>query len=461
MNRIYRLVFNRSLGLIQVVAEIAKGSGGKGSNAGGTSVASLRPLSFALWTMLGFVSVIPVALPQVVGDRTAPGNQQPTVITAPNGVPLVNIQTPSTAGVSRNTYSQFDVDRQGLILNNSRTNAQTQLSGWVQGNPWLATGTAKVILNEVNSSSPSYLNGYIEVAGTRAAVVIANPAGIQANGGGFINASRVTLTTGAPMLSGGTLEDYRVQGGAIVIDGAGLDTTGADYTDLIARSLQLNGGLWANQLQATLGTSVVSADHSQVTATTSTGTVPTFALDASALGGMYANKITLVGTEHGVGARNAGTLGAQAGDLVVTVNGRIENTGALQSSANTHVSAAGGVVNAGTISATRELTIDTPWMSTTPAVPSTPSASRSMRPRFAIAGVPSSRRVRKPSHSMPARCPIAMAAVSVWPNRPRAEAPAGAAVEAPPAVPRAERPMAAEQAAVRAVRQSSHWPMAR
>lgn len=360
MNRIYRLVFNRSLGLIQVVAEIAKGSGGKGSNAGGTSVASLRPLSFALWTMLGFVSVIPAALPQVVGDRTAPGNQQPTVLTAPNGVPLVNIQTPSAAGVSRNTYSQFDVDRQGLILNNSRTNAQTQLGGWVQGNPWLATGTAKVILNEVNSSSPSYLNGYIEVAGTRATVVIANPAGIQANGGGFINASRVTLTTGAPMLSGGTLEGYRVQGGAIVIDDAGLDTTGADYTDLIARSLQLNGGLWANQLQATLGTSVVSADHSQVTATTSTGTVPTFALDASALGGMYANKITLVGTEHGVGARNAGTLGAQAGDLVVTVDGRIENTGALQSSANTHVSAAGGVANAGTISATRELTIDTP-----------------------------------------------------------------------------------------------------
>lgn len=238
MNRIYRLVFNRSLGLIQVVAEIAKGSGGKGSNAEGTTVASLRPLSFALWTMLGFVSMIPAALPQVVGDRTAPGNQQPTVLTAPNGVPLVNIQTPSAAGVSRNTYSQFDVDSQGLILNNSRTNVQTQLGGWVQGNPWLATGTAKVILNEVNSSNPSYLNGYIEVAGTRAAVVIANPSGIQANGGGFINASRVTLTTGTPIFgAGGSLDGYRVQGGVIGVNGAGLDTTAADYTDVIARSL--------------------------------------------------------------------------------------------------------------------------------------------------------------------------------------------------------------------------------
>lgn len=56
-------------------------------------------------------------------------------------------------GVSRNTYTQFDVGQEGAILNNSRNNTQTQIGGWVQGNPWLATGEAKVILNEVNSSN--------------------------------------------------------------------------------------------------------------------------------------------------------------------------------------------------------------------------------------------------------------------------------------------------------------------
>lgn len=50
-----------------------------------------------------------------------------------------------------------------------------------------------MILNEVNGGSPSQLHGYIEVAGQRAKVVIAN-AGIS----GFINASRATPTTSTP-----------------------------------------------------------------------------------------------------------------------------------------------------------------------------------------------------------------------------------------------------------------------
>ena len=86
-------------------------------------------------TLLSGVFISHTALAQIRSDPSAPGNQRPTVLLAPNGVPLVNIQTPSAAGVSRNTYSQFDVQPNGAILNNSRTDTATQLGGWVQGNP--------------------------------------------------------------------------------------------------------------------------------------------------------------------------------------------------------------------------------------------------------------------------------------------------------------------------------------
>ena len=82
---------------------------------------------------------------QILPDRNAPGHLQPAVISAPNGISLVNIQTPSAGGVSRNAYEKFDVLRDGLILNNSRTAVQTQLGGWVTGNANLGAKSASVI----------------------------------------------------------------------------------------------------------------------------------------------------------------------------------------------------------------------------------------------------------------------------------------------------------------------------
>ena len=375
MNRIYRLVFNRALGVLQVASELATSAGGSSGKGAGQLTGTLRAVSFALWVAMGWVGlVIPGVAQQasttasapsagatgrIVSDPSAPRTQRPTVIAAPNGTPVVNITTPSAAGVSRNTYSQFDVGTQGAILNNARTSTQTQLGGWVQGNPWLATGTARVILNEVNSAHPSYLNGYIEVAGDRAEVIIANPAGIQVDGGGFLNASRATLTTGTPVFAGGSLDHYRVTGGVIGISGAGLDASRTDYTHLIARSLRINAGLWAQHLSVTAGTNTVEAASGAVQANASSGAAPALAVDVGQLGGMYAGKIVLVGTEHGVGVRNAGEIGAQAGDLVVTVDGRLENTGSLQAQQDGRVLATQGIANAGMLSAGRELSVTT------------------------------------------------------------------------------------------------------
>ncbi len=316
--RCYRVIFNTTRGLLMTVAEIVPSHGKSGGKSARRKVASASKqggasgaLVFGVWVALGLFSVPAATVQaQMVADPSAPGNQRPTVLAAANGVPVANIQTPSKAGVSRNTYKQFDVEAKGAILNNSRSNTQSQLGGWVQGNPWLATGSAKVILNEVNSNSPSRLNGYVEVAGQRAEVVIANPAGINVDGGGFINASRATLTTGTPLITDGNLNGYQVRSGQISINGAGLDGSVTDYTDLIARSVQVNAGVWANQLKVTAGANQVDAGNATATPIAGTGAAPAVAIDTAQLGGMYAGKITLVGTEAGVGVRNAGTIGA-------------------------------------------------------------------------------------------------------------------------------------------------------
>ncbi|MDQ5959842.1 MAG: filamentous hemagglutinin, partial [Pseudomonadota bacterium] len=257
----HRIVFNRARGLLMAVAEIACAQGKSPANSNGPaaaappgfSLARLRPAAFAALLACGAqLALMHTASAQVVAYKAAPASQRPTILSAGNGVPLVNIQTPSAAGVSRNTYEQFDVQTQGVILNNSRTNVATQLGGWVQGNPWLARGSARVILNEVISANPSQLLGYVEVAGSAAQVVIANPAGVTCNGCGFINASRATLTTGTPIVSS-NLDGYRVEGGTIRVEGAGMDASRVGYTDLIARAVEVNAGIWAQTLKVTAG----------------------------------------------------------------------------------------------------------------------------------------------------------------------------------------------------------------
>ncbi|WP_172632644.1 filamentous hemagglutinin N-terminal domain-containing protein [Xylella fastidiosa] len=366
MNKdLYRLIYNRALRLWQVASERTTAPGGTpgpSPTAQRPARACLHPIPFALWLSLGWVSITGMATAQVVADPHAPGQQRPTILTAPNGAPLINIQTPSPAGVSRNTYQQFDITPQGAILNNARTPTQTHLAGTVQGNPWLAAGTAKIILNEVNSPTSTQLHGTMEVAGARAQLIIANPSGITCNGCGVINAHQLTLTTGTPIFNArGALDHYRVQGGAIQIDGLGLDSHSTDYTALIARTVQLNAGLWAHTLQTTTGPATVALDgHPTASLPAPPGDRPTVALDVSALGGMYAGKITLIGTEHGLGVRNAGQLSATSAPLTVTVDGLLENTGRLQSATDTQLNATAEVNNSGLISAAQTLTLHTP-----------------------------------------------------------------------------------------------------
>ncbi|EHU6049094.1 hemagglutinin repeat-containing protein [Escherichia coli] len=363
MNRnCYRIIFNKARGMLMVVADIAR------SGRAGTSLSSrtgyphrqricrVTPLAFSLWLASGMVHSVSAA--GIVADHGAPGHQQPTITQTASGIPQVNIQTPSAGGVSHNTYSQFDVGNQGVILNNAHNNVQTQLGGMVAGNPWLAKGEARIILNEVNSRNPSQLNGFVEVAGKKAQVVIANPAGISCDGCGFINANRATLTTGQPQMKNGSLTGFSVERGEIQITGKGMDASRTDYTDIIARSVKINAGIWAQDLKVTTGRNNVDIAHGQIEKKTGdVSSQPQMALDVASLGGMYAGKIRLVGTETGVGVRNAGHIGAQAGAVTLTADGRIENSGSISAKTDVHLATTRELHNSGSVYAGQDTQI--------------------------------------------------------------------------------------------------------
>ncbi|KKN93989.1 hypothetical protein LCGC14_0192530 [marine sediment metagenome] len=255
----------------------------------------------------------------------AAANSNTSLGQAGNGVPIVNIATPNGSGLSHNKFTDYNVNQQGLILNNATSAAQsTQLGGIILGNSNLKQGAAGLILNEITGSNPSHLRGYTEVAGQSAGVIVANPHGIACDGCGFINMPRVTLSTGTPIIDQGALRSLDVNGGEILIHGAGLNATNVDQFDLITRSARINADLHANQLNIVTGRNVVDADTLTATAKANDGSdQPLLALDSSALGGMYAGAIRLVGTEQGVGVRLAGDLAAHAGDIQIDANGQL------------------------------------------------------------------------------------------------------------------------------------------
>ena len=270
---------------------------------------------------------IPMALANpVVPDQ---GKLGPKIEEARNGMTVVNINTPNDKGLSHNQYNAFNVDEKGLILNNANRPVNTELAGYIMGNPNLVGPTANTILNEVTGTSSTSMNGALEVAGNKAHVIIANPNGISVNNGTFINANSATLTTGNPIINNGSITGYQVQQGSITVGEKGLNASKTARTDLLAEAVQLNGKVWAKDAQVVTGKNAVSVDSSgKVTNVHKTGESSQVGLDVAAIGGMYANSMYLVGTNDGFGVNNQGVLSAQ-NKLTVDSTGKLQNTGTI------------------------------------------------------------------------------------------------------------------------------------
>lgn len=277
-----------------------------------------RLLSYLISTIIAGQPLLP-AVGAVITPQNGAGMDK-----AANGVPVVNIATPNGTGISHNRFTDYNVGKEGLILNNATGKLNpTQLGGLIQNNPNLkAGGEAKGIINEVTGGNRSLLQGYTEVAGKAANVMVANPYGITCDGCGFINTPHATLTTGKPVMNAdGSLQALEVTEGSITINGAGLDGTRSDAVSIIARATEVNAALHAKDLTVTAGANRITADG-RVSALKGEGDVPKVAVDTGALGGMYARRIHLTSTESGVGV-NLGNLYAREGDIILNSAGKL------------------------------------------------------------------------------------------------------------------------------------------
>ncbi|MGP4129261.1 filamentous hemagglutinin N-terminal domain-containing protein [Pantoea tagorei] len=370
----YRLIFSRTHGELRVVSELARSYCsepgqriGSGISGGGRLWVTVRR---SAWLLALLMFADPVMAGGIVADGAASRAQRPEVITTQNGLPQVNITAPNQAGVSHNQYQQFDVDARGAILNNSAVMTSTQMAGMIQGNPNLNPNTApaRVILNEVNSNNPSQLRGFMEVAGGKAQVIVANPAGIVCNGCGTINAGRMTLTTGRPQLNAdGSVAGYQVERGVVRIEGGGLNGDArhdTQYVDILARAVEINAGVWTKEgVSVVAGRNRVSADGKSAAALSDDNSArPEFAIDMGQLGGMYSGSIRMIGTEAGVGVRNLSGQVRAGKTLTVSSEGRLSwradvPDAATQSGGDIQLTAKGDIETHGKVYSGGQLTL--------------------------------------------------------------------------------------------------------
>ncbi|HEZ7790783.1 TPA: hemagglutinin repeat-containing protein [Neisseria meningitidis] len=247
--RCYKVIFNKKRSCMMAVAENVHRDGKSMQDSeaasvrvtGAASVSSARAAfgfrmaAFSVMLALGVAAFSPAPASGIIADKSAPKNQQAVILQTANGLPQVNIQTPSSQGVS--------------VLNN------------------------------------------------------------------------------------GNLTGFDVSSGKVVIGGKGLDTSDADYTRILSRAAEINAGVWGKDVKVVSGKNKLDFDGSlakTASAPSSSDSVtPTVAIDTATLGGMYADKITLISTDNGAVIRNKGRIFAATGGVTLSADGKLSNSGSI------------------------------------------------------------------------------------------------------------------------------------
>jgi len=269
----------------------------------------------------------------VIVDPGALKEHRATIGKTANGIDQIDIAAPNNNGLSHNKFQEFNVDENGMILNNSAEMTLTRLAGLVYGNNNLAKGNeAKTILSEVTGIKRSEIEGFIEIAGKETEFILANPNGIYLSNGGFLNMSKTTLTTGALQDNKDDQLRFRINDGIVeVAEGGTINIEDVDYFEILSRAAKIGGVLSSSrtenrstkELKVLTGDNTYNYDTGEYTSEDSQGKYD-YAIDASEFGAVSAGKIKLIATDKGVGVNSQASMIATVGNLEIDSKGDIK-----------------------------------------------------------------------------------------------------------------------------------------
>ena len=260
---------------------------------------------------------------EVVPDPVSIGNARAT--RTASGIEQLDIATPNAKGLSYNSLLELQVSEQGLILNNNpHVVVDTQIAGLVARNRNLdKSGSANLIVTEITGKNRTNINGYVEVAGDRADIVMANRNGITVNGGGFLNTDRVTLTSGKVNIADGELKSIDVEKGNVRIGEKGIDALSLSDLELVAKTVDIDGivkGSKDTKVKISAGGQTYEYKTKEVTSKGKT--YRGIAVDGKSAGSMYAGKIDIISNDRGAGVNTKGDL-VSIDDVTITASGDI------------------------------------------------------------------------------------------------------------------------------------------
>jgi hypothetical protein len=310
---------------------------------------------------------------------TPDGTTNTQIDSAANGVPIVNIAAPNSGGLSHNKFNSYNVNPSGLVINNATGNpnqvVQTQIGGLITDNPNLAnSGSARVILNEVTSTNRSILNGYTEIGGRQADLIIANPNGIEMNSAGFINIGRLTAVVGSanqfnpnPSNLSFNLNGNKNSGNGflpkLTISGLGLDVTRVAETDLVANIMEIVSPIYGgdNRINFRAGDKELNYSTKEVTSdNTNPGTnqPDEVAIDASNVAKVQAGQIYMIATKEGFGVKYTGDMLASRSGVTIDAKGDVVYNNIASESGGVNVKTTNGNITATGITHNKDVNND-------------------------------------------------------------------------------------------------------